>query len=200
MPRIPLAALTLALALIAPLVAAQEPQAYELRAGDTIEVSVLEDPSLGRTVLVRPDGRVSVPLAGAVLAAGRTPEQLAAALARALARDFVEPPTVTVSLVGLSPDEEDEEGIGTIYIVGQVSRPGPFEVELPINVLQALALSGGPGPFAARSRIQVRRAADNGATAALFDYEAVEDGLVPMDAWMLRDGDTIVVPERGFFE
>lgn len=177
-------------------------QEYLLQLGDRIEISVLEDPGLNRTVLVRPDGRFSMPLAGTIEAAGRTPEAVQAAIRRALARDFVEPPTVTVSVVGLGQAAEDEVGaIASIYVLGQVGSPGVYQVELPIDVVRMLAIAGGPGVFAARRRIQVRRRPAEGAESLmLFDYDSLERGMVPTADLQLADGDVIVVPERRLFE
>lgn len=177
---------------------------YLLRPGDTIEVSILEDPSLNRTVLIRPDGRVALPLAGTVVAGGRSPEEVRDSVRNALAREFVQPPSVTVSVVGVALDDplldEDAEP-GRIYILGQVGSPGVFDVILPIDALRALALAGGPGTFAATNRIQIRRrTADGAESVMLFDYEAVERGLVPSDDIRLQTEDVIVVPERRLFE
>jgi polysaccharide export outer membrane protein len=176
-------------------------QDYLIRLGDRLDVSVLEDPAIGRQVLVRPDGRITLPLAGTLDAAGRTPEALAVAIRRALARDFVEPPTVTVAVVGLGVEAlpEGATGAGTIYVLGQVGAPGRYDVALPIDILQMLAVAGGPGVFAATQRIQVRRR-QSGDQIFLFDYDAVEHGTVPLTPIELRDGDVVVVPERGLFE
>ncbi|SEA64185.1 polysaccharide biosynthesis/export family protein [Rubrimonas cliftonensis] len=170
---------------------------YRIALGDRLTVTVLEDPGLNSTLLVRPDGRISMPLAGTLPAADRTPEALQADIRRALAAQFVEPPTVTVALAqqGLA-----EETLAAIYVIGQVARPGRYDVALPIDVLQALALSGGLGVFAATDRIQVRRDVDGAQSALLFDYEVLEDGAVPINLIQLFDGDVIVVPERGLFE
>ena len=170
---------------------------YRLAPGDRVSVSVLEDPNLGSVVLVRPDGRVSLPLAGTLEAAGRTPEELAAAIRRALSREFVQPPTVTVALVGVG---EGNRELVAIYILGEVARPGRYDVELPLDALQALALSGGLGPFGAKDRIQIRRRTPGGETVFLLDYSLVEDGAVPTRPIALTDGDVIVVPQRGLFE
>jgi polysaccharide export outer membrane protein len=178
-------------------------QPYLLRPGDTIEVSILEDPSLNRTVLIRPDGRVALPLAGTVVAGGRSPEEVRDAIRRALAQEFVQPPSVTVSVVGLSQGDpllDEEAEPGRIYILGQVTRPGVFDVVLPIDALRALALAGGPSTFAARSRIQIRRRTAAGETVMLFDYEAMERGAVPTADILLQTDDVIVVPERRLFE
>lgn len=175
---------------------------YLLQPGDRIEISVLEDPGLNRTVLVRPDGLITMPLVGTVPAAGLTPEDVALRVRRALARDFIEPPSVTVSLVGLAKSlAELLDARVDIYVIGQVGNPGLLQVELPIDALQALALAGGPGTFAARQRIQIRRRDAAGADQVLlFDYDAVERGEVPMDDISLAAGDVIVVPERRLFE
>ena len=186
-------------ATLAPLLA--QAQAYQLQPGDRIEISVLEDPALNRGVLVRPDGLISLPLVGTVEAAGRSPEEVAAAIRNALSRDFVTPPTVTVSLVGLgSPELADGVEPARIYVLGEVGRPGPIDVVLPLDILQALSLAGGPGTFAARERIQVRRRVGAEETVMLFDYDLIEDGAVPLERILLADGDVIVVPQRSLFE
>lgn len=180
-------------------------QVYLIQPGDRLEVSVLEDPGLNRTVLVRPDGRISLPLAGTITAANRTPEDVQGAIRSALAPDFVQPPNVTVSLVSVGQSDaavmEDEENLAVIYVIGEVNQPGALTVTLPLDVLQALALAGGPATFAARDRIQVRRRTPGaGETLHIFSYENIEDGLVPSTEISLQDGDVIVVPERGLFE
>lgn len=176
-------------------------QDYLLKPGDRIDVSVLEDPGLNRQLLIRPDGKVSLPLAGTLQAADRTPEALQTAIRRALSRDFVEPPTVTVSVIDVAEEDPiDEEALITIYVIGEVGQPGRYDVETPIDLLQALALSGGPGVFAARDRVQVRRRASDGESVMLFDYEQIEDGATPAQFVALEDGDVIVVPERGLFD
>lgn len=181
--------------------AAVEPEAvepYVLNPGDVLEISVLEDSSLNREVLVRPDGMITVPLAGTVQAAGRTPEALQEILRARLAEDFIEPPTVTVSLA--STGEAEEEDALFIYVIGQVASPGRHEILEPVGVLQALAIAGGPTPFAASSRIQIRRRDENGGeTVRLFDYETIEEG-AGHELLLVGHGDVVVVPERGLFE
>ena len=178
-------------------------QDYTVQIGDRLDISVLEDPGLNRTVLVRPDGRITMPLAGTVMAAGSSPEALQARIQSALSSQFVQPPTVTVSLVSLgqAPAEELPEGTrATVYVLGQVGSPGPYDVALPVDILQMLAIAGGPATFAARKRIQVRRRGTDGETVFLFDYDSIERGEVPSTPISLADGDIIVVPERRLFE
>ncbi len=187
---------------------AQSGEVYRLVPGDVMEVTVLEDPDLGRQVLVRPDGRISMPLAGTLMAEGRTPEQVQASIRARLARNFVEPPTVNVAVVsvkeGLAEEDIEETVMNDVYILGEVGRPGRFEYEMeePVTVLQALTLAGGVGPFAAVKRIQVREIIDGVETVRLFNYEAVEDGANVNPAYFeaLADGAILIVPERGFLE
>jgi polysaccharide biosynthesis/export protein len=186
--------------------AAQDP--YTLQAGDVIEVTVIEDPNLNRRVLIGPDGRISLPLAGSIVAAGRTLAEVQSSIQSSLAGNFVRPPTVSASLVALAPPSlpelaEEELVLFSVYVLGEVNRPGryDYESEKPISVLQALALAGGPGIFADRDEIQIRNLAENGAeTIRIFDYDAVEKGLGATLATTLTDGAIIVVPERGLFD
>lgn len=178
-------------------------QDYLVQIGDRLSISVLEDPGLNRTVLVRPDGRITLPLAGSLEAAGSTPEALQARIRNSLSSQFVQPPTVTVSVESLGAGANQALQAGTaatVYVIGQVARPGNYEVALPMDVLQLLAIAGGPGTFAARDRIQIRRRGAGGETVLLFDYDSIEGGTVPSADIAIADGDVIVVPERRLFE
>jgi len=188
---------------------AQSGDVYRMGPGDILEVSVLEDPDLGRQVLVRPDGRISMPIAGTLMAEGRTPEQLQASIRSRLARNFVEPPSVTVALVSVAQEddvlqEEEEIENFAVYVVGEVGRPGRYEYpsDEPVTILQALTLAGGTGPFAAIKRIQVREVVDSVETVRFFNYELVQQGasINSADDSALTDGAILIVPERGFFE
>jgi polysaccharide biosynthesis/export protein len=180
---------------------------YQLQPGDVVEITVIEDPNLNRRVLVGPDGRISLPLAGSVVAAGRTLGQVQSAIQSALSGNFVRPPTVSASLVALAPpplpEQEQPQALNSVYVIGEVNRPGRYDYEpdKPISVLQALALAGGPGVFADREEIQVRSVAEDGAeTVRIFSYDDVEKGLGATLGTPLPDGAIIVVPERGLFD
>lgn len=182
---------------------AEEEERYVLAPGDRIDVSVLEDPSLSRQALILPDGRISLPIAGTLRAAGKSPEQLAAEVQGRLASIFVAPPTVTVSAVGIGAlNAEDAEPPSLIYVLGEVRSPGavPFDEETPLTVIQTLALVGGPAPFAARQRIQIHREVDGVKTVELFDYDALESGRSTEAGPVLGNGDVIIVPERSLFD
>lgn len=203
---------TLLLGLILiPSAGAVHAQGYLFQPGDVIEVTVIEDPNLNRRVLIAPDGQVSLPLAGSVRAGGRTVGQVQAAVRRALASSFVTSPNVTVSLVALAPPPlpeapeevvEEEIPLWTVYVLGEVRRPGSYtyESDKRINALQALALAGGPDAFAARERIQIRRVTDSVEQIEILDYDAIEEGRSLSRPAPLADGDVIVVPERGLFD
>ena len=180
---------------------------YKLKPGDIIEITVLEDSNLNRRVLVGPDGAIAMPLAGTLKAGGKTLVAVQSAISARLRGQFVNPPSVTASLVALGPADVDGDGqvdepdVASVYVLGEVQRPGryTYEAEDKLDVLQALALAGGPSVFAARHRIQVRGLEEDGAVK-LFDYAALEDGKTVPTPFALKDGVVIVVPERGLFE
>ena len=187
--------------LMAPMALAQS---YLIKPGDTLEITVLEDPSLNRQTLVLPDGRISVPLAGPVQAAGLSIEQVQANLARALQGNFAATPNVYISLAGLAPQGGGPVAPRTIdiYVLGEVAKPGAFTVEKGTNILQLMAIVGGPSRFAATKRIQLRRtnAKTGQESIANFNYDAIVRGRAAGGLGALQDGDVIVVPERRLFE
>jgi len=185
--------------LAAPMAWAQS--AYRIQPGDTLDVSVIEDPSLNRQTLVTPDGRISLPLAGVLRAGGLTIEQVQRSLANALSENFASRPNVFVSVVEITPEEEELEVLG-VFVMGEVASPGRIEVEPGTTLLQALAMAGGPTRFAATKRVQWRRT--NSKTGeqliAIYNYRDIVAGKIGVPLRPLRAGDVIVVPERRLFE
>lgn len=176
---------------------------YRVKPGDQLQVEVLEDTSLNRTVLVLPDGSISFPLAGAVAAGGQTTTQVASAVAAALAPNFATTPTVSVLVASLGASAATGSSRTTsVYLMGEVANPGMIEVRRGTSVLQALALSGGFTRFAATKRIQLRRTDARTGQQSVYtiDYKAIEDGSSNMGATVLAEGDVIIVPERRLFE
>jgi polysaccharide biosynthesis/export protein len=190
--------LALLFALLAPAAFAQS-AGYRIQPGDSLAVTVLEDETLNRQVLVLPDGSVSVPLAGNVAAAGRSVAAVESTIADRLASNFAVRPSVFVSVVGLA-----EEIVDTfpVYVLGQVGAPGLVEVEPGTTLLQSIALAGGLDRFAAARRIQLRRSDPSTGQERLylFNYRAVERGGSIESMITLREGDVILVPERRLFE
>ena len=105
---------------------------------------------------------------------------------------------LTVTLVTAGKMEDDLKP--RFFVTGEVPRPGPYVIRTKTTVLQALALAGGLGPFAAKGRIQVRREVNGVETLLLFDYRAFEAGTNLENNVELRANDVIIVPERRFFE
>ena len=175
---------------------------YSLAPGDRIDISVLEDPTLNRQALVRPDGKISLPLAGSIMVAGQSPEAVQRLIRRRLAKSFVALPTVTVSLAAVGIEAAEELlSLPAFFVIGEVSQPGrfAFDTDKPVSILQALSLAGGLEVFPARKRVQVRRYDGDVETLLFFDYRAVESGEALPSQFFIEDGDVIVVPERGLF-
>ncbi len=118
---------------------AQEPE-YRLQPGDVVEIWVAQQPDLNCQLLVAPDGRVSLPMAGHLRAEDLTLEELEAALKARLQVNFKTPLDLTAILV--NPKTRDQSA-GTIYIVGDVTKPGEYPVRAGMTVLHAVSLAGG---------------------------------------------------------
>lgn len=176
---------------------------YQIRPGDTLQVEVLEDSSLNRSVLVLPDGTISFPFAGSVQAAGRTAAQVDSAITSGIAGNFASEPNVFVTVQTLS-----ERAVGTgpaqvhIYMMGEIAAPGEKHLRRGTTLVQALAETGGFTSFAATKRIVLRRI--DSRTGQQFvrriNYKAIADGAAVGGDIVLRDGDVIIVPERRLFE
>ena len=170
-----------------------------LRAGDALEISVWQDPKLDRRVVVGPDGMIGFPLVGQIRASGLTPQGLEDVLRARLAKNYTGQLDVTVARAAINRETEDELK-PKVYITGEVLRPGPYFVRPTINVMQAIALAGGLGPFAAKQRIQLHRKIDGVDSIFLFDFNSYSSGANTADNINLRAGDIIIVPERGLLE
>lgn len=193
----------MALPLASP-ISAQE--AYKIQPGDTLQLDVLEDGSLSRPLLVLPDGTVSVPSGGTVKAAGLGVADVQAAVAAALAPNFAKTPTVYLSVGQVNPAKAASAGSGTggagttVYLMGEVAKPGKVAVTSGTTLLQFLAEAGGLTPFAATKRIQLRRMNAAGVEQVyLFNYAAIQAGGAAQNI-RLQKGDVVIVPARRLFE
>ena len=152
---------------------------YRLVAGDKLRIEVYKDAQLSQSVQVRPDGKITLPLANDVVAAGQTPSELRDAIATSL-KPFIANPTVTVIVVETVPP--------VIYVMGEVNNAGPQPLNGRLDVLQALAAAGGFKDFANTKNIKIRR----GSEMLRFNFkDAIEGQTPPM---FLKPGDTIIVP------
>src|SRR5215471_18539458 len=154
------------------------PTPTTLKPGDTLSISVMQDPKLDRSVTVDPNGQIAFPLAGHITASGLTPQRLERALKSRLQRNYKDDDLeVTVALANAARPEIPEDDLKPkIFITGEVLRPGPYAIRQATTLVQALSLAGGLGPFAARRRIQIHRGSGAEEQIFKFDYKAYEGG------------------------
>ena len=159
---------------------------YRVGEGDVLQVSVYGEPTVSvGAVVVRPDGKISIPLLGDVAAAGMTPTQLAKSISEKLS-DIIKNADVTVVMNQLNSKK--------IYIIGGVKKEGPIPYTYKMSILQAISEAGGLTEYAKRSKIYVLRN-DNGKRVEFrFDYDAVLKGQHIETNIELIAGDTLVVP------
>jgi polysaccharide export outer membrane protein len=177
-------------------------RAQALKSGDSLSISVLQDPKLDRTVVIDPRGEIAFPLAGHFRARGLTPLAIENILKNKLKNNYRDDNLdVTVAVINAPKEIPEDDLKPKIFITGEVIRPGSYVVRQPTTLMQAIALAGGVGPFAARNRIQVRRRSPGGdETIYMFSYRAYEAGADLEGNITLRAGDVIMVPERRLFE
>lgn len=164
--------------------ATQDPS-YTIGAQDVLDIDVWKEKELTRTVEVRPDGRISLPLLNDIQAAGLTPMQLASNITDGL-KKFITDPQVTVMVTQINSQR--------VYILGEVTKPGAYPLLPGMNVLQALSSAGGFTMFANSKKIYVLRKQDGKQTKFPFDYKDVISGKRTDQNIALRPGDQIVVP------
>jgi polysaccharide export outer membrane protein len=159
---------------------------YRLHAGDKLDVAVWKEVELTRPALViSPDGRISFPLVGDVMAGGRTVTEVRGEIENRL-KKYIPEPVVTVLVAGV-------EG-NVSYVIGQVNKPGAIVMNPAINVMQALSIAGGATPFAKLDSIIVIRRAAAGQKILNFRYGQVADGKNLEQNVQLEAGDVVVVP------
>ena len=158
---------------------------YVIGAQDVLDINVWKEPDVSRTVPVRPDGKISLPLLNDVQAAGLTPAQLSAQVTDSL-KKYVTNPQVTVIVTVINSQR--------VYILGEVTRPGAFPLIPGMSVLQALSSAGGFTQFAKVKSIFVRRFENGKEEKFPFNYREVIGGKKPEQDILLKAGDTIVVP------
>jgi polysaccharide export outer membrane protein len=159
---------------------------YRLAPGDKLRVEVYKDTQLSQSLQVRPDGKVTLPLIGDIVATDLTPIELRDRIATSL-KEYVTNPVVTVIVVEASPV--------IVYVMGEVSQPGAIPMRGSMTVLQALAMAGGFREFANPKAIRILRR--NGGIQKTvqtipFNYnDAIKGNVAPV---FLQPGDMIVVP------
>jgi|SRR5436853_716841 len=162
---------------------------YIIGPEDVLDITVWKNTDLSKTVQVRPDGRISLPLIGDVAAVGRTSDQLTQEISTRL-KAYMENPTVSIMV--------KEVNSYTIYVLGEVAKPGKYPLKSKTTLLQAITLASGFTQVASRNKIVVFRFGKDG--EPLTKIKASYDDIVMRDGISqnieLKPGDTIVVPSE----
>jgi polysaccharide biosynthesis/export protein len=161
-----------------------EPE-YKIGPQDVLRVDVWKEPEITRTIPVRPDGKITLPLLNDVQAAGLTAMELAASLSEGF-KKYLNNPQVTVTVTDINSRR--------IYVTGEVGRAGALPLLPNMTVLQAVSSCGGFTQFAKIKKIYVLRQEDGKQVKHPFNYKEVVNGKKPEDNITLQPGDTIVVP------
>ena len=164
--------------------AATLPRDYVIGVEDVLSVVFWREKDLSADVVVRPDGKISLPMLNDVMAAGLTPEALADVVAKAGAK-FVRDSGATVIVKEIRSRK--------IYIIGEVSKPGTFQLGSEMTVLQALGEAGGFIEGADKGDVRIVRNEGGKETRFKFNYNEVVDGKNPEQNIKLLPGDTIIV-------
>ena len=164
-----------------------EPEGYRIGPGDVLQIVVWKEPEASvPNVVVRTDGRITVPLIKEIEVGGMTPTEVEKMLTAKLEQKYIRGADVTVV-----PKEIHSM---KVYLVGQVKKEGPVSIQSSMTVLQALNSGGGLTDFAKRKKIYVLRDVNGKQIRLPFDYEAVLRGERPELNVLLKPEDTIVVP------
>jgi len=162
-----------------------DPGDYRIGPEDVLQISVWRNEAMSRTVPVRPDGKISLPLLNDVQAGGLTPMELRDTLNKKLA-EYMPNPEVSVIVL--------ETRSFKVSVIGEVAKPGRFELKSWTTVLDVLALAGGLNQFASRARIFVIRPDGKSGTRIPFNYNKAVSAPTDQDNFYLRAGDVVVVP------
>jgi polysaccharide export outer membrane protein len=144
---------------------------------------VWKEPSLSGSIPVRPDGMISLVLVGDMLAAGKTPMQLADDITAKL-KKYIQDPNVSVMVMGVNSHK--------IFMVGEVGHVGPIGMTPGMTALQAIAAAGGISPYGNAKKIYILRVEDGKQQKIPFNYKLAIKG--ENQGPSLKPGDTIVVP------
>lgn len=162
------------------------PDDYVIGLEDILSINVWKEMELSvKEVVVRPDGKISVPLIGDIQASGLTPMQLQQQVVERM-KEFVTAPSVTIVVLRI--------GSRSVSIVGQVAKPGIYYLGSPMTVLELLARAGGIGPDANEKKISIIRTDGGKTTSYRFNYKDVSKGKNLKQNIELKNGDTVIVP------
>ncbi len=158
---------------------------YKIGPEDILKISVWGDEELSPEVIVRPDGKISMPLVGEIQASGRTTEEIRQEIEDKV-KTYVPDSPVTVMLLEIKSPK--------VYVSGKVKRPGMYIMVHPMTITQALALAGGFDTFAEKTHVLLVRDQDGKQLTHEYDFDEVSRGIDLEQNIMLKPNDTIVVP------
>jgi polysaccharide biosynthesis/export protein len=164
--------------------AAVVPAGYLIGPEDVLGVLFWREKDLSGDVIVRPDGKITLPLLNDIQAAGLTTDDLRAALTSAAAK-YVEDPNVTIVVRQINSRR--------VYITGQINKPGPYTLSQGLTVMQLIAIAGGLTEFADSKNILIMRTEKGKPVALRFNYKEVLDRKNLQQNIELKPGDTVVV-------
>lgn len=177
-----------------PPVSELQPEPYEIGIGDTITVHVWRNPELSQSIVVRPDGFISMPLMGDVKAEGKKPQALAAEIDDSLS-EFIRTPEVTVMVT----NPLSKEFRNRIRVTGQVASPLSITFQPGMTVLDVILMAGGVTDFAADDRAVLHRKIEGKYQSFSLDLEAIlVDGDMRTNH-SLQPGDVISIPRKQLF-
>lgn len=170
--------------------ASDVPSEFLLGSEDQIEINVWKNPDLSRVTLIRPDGYVSMPIIGDVQAAGLTAEALAAQITERL-KGYIQNPSVSVNVKELNSY--------SVFVLGEVTKPGKYQLKSYVTVLQAISMAGGFTNYASKNRLQVVRVIESPGHKRQeihipLKYDDLVSGRGEPGNIVLVSGDTVVVP------
>lgn len=157
---------------------------YVIGGNDVLAITVWKEPTLSGTILVRPDGMISMPLVGDILAAGLTPLHLADQIATKL-KKYIQDPNVSVVVSQIHSK--------VVYLLGEVARTGPVDMTPNMTLLEAISSAGGLTEFANKKKIYILRDEAGSRQKIQAHYKEALQGNRAFDL-LLKPGDTIVVP------
>jgi len=158
---------------------------YKIGPQDVVRIDVWKEPDISRTIPVRPDGKISVPLLNDVQASGLTAMQLGASLREGLSK-YLNNPQVTVTVTEINSRR--------VYLTGEVNRPGALPLLPNMTVLQALSSAGGFTQFAKLKSIYIMRSENGKQVKHPFNYKEVVKGNLSEQNILLQPVDVIVIP------
>ena len=160
------------------------PAGYQIGSEDVLGVLFWREKDMSGDVVVRPDGKITLPLVNDIQAAGLTTEELRTSLTAAAAK-YIEDPNVTIVVRQINSRR--------VFITGQIGKPGPYNLSQGLTVMQLIAIAGGLTEFADSKSILIMRTENGKQVAHRFNYKEVLQGKKLQQNIELKSGDTVVV-------